>query len=632
MSWSDPAIADRGAFTYDAAGRMTEADNDYSEVTRTYDPAGRLKTDTQNIAGFGSRKVQYKYSQDALLLRMWVADGNGYDRTYAYDDRARLEFIQNTGDGVNWFQYFYDQASNEVKRYNFWNGVSQEYGRDEINRMSWRNVKLGAATIPSEVYRYDEMSRLRMVDREDGKRDRFIPDLYSGQLDIAKYDLVNDANPTKTVDYNWDKAGNRVSVADTGSTTNYARNLVNQYTSVGNNTVTMGGNHEIAVYSGNTYKYIGDGQASNIDSNANHYAVVYDALGRPVKRTLTGTGSIDQTPTYYVYDGDKPILEYKANGNLAGLNVYGKGIDEILMRSDYVVVPAGQRYFYQQNHQGSVTHLTDSTGAVIEKYSYDAFGKTTTTTMTGASYNNRFKFTGRELLPVFSVYEYRARIYHPGLGRFMSEDPKGFDAGDYNLFRYCGNDPVDRTDPMGLDFYQRGGSEGDWSKFNTAIAYMSENREAAAMVRQLRAFNVPVYFNHAFKNGSTVDNGIVFDPTHGQIIPGKGLQSAALILAHEFKHLHDQIKNPEQFAAYRRAGNLRLGGKSPDPANRNEESALKMEKSVATTKREPWRTTAEYRNGTTPQKVESVTTHTIFEAPIGSNIKLPIVVPDPRGN
>jgi hypothetical protein len=32
----------------------------------------------------------------------------------------------------------------------------------------------------------------------------------------------------------------------------------------------------------------------------------------------------------------------------------------------------------------------------------------------------------------------------------MSEDPKLFDAGDYNLFRYCHNDPVDCTDPMGL--------------------------------------------------------------------------------------------------------------------------------------------------------------------------------------
>ena len=33
----------------------------------------------------------------------------------------------------------------------------------------------------------------------------------------------------------------------------------------------------------------------------------------------------------------------------------------------------------------------------------------------------------------------------------MSEDPKLFDAGDYNLFRYCHNDPIDFTDPMGLE-------------------------------------------------------------------------------------------------------------------------------------------------------------------------------------
>jgi RHS repeat-associated protein len=59
-------------------------------------------------------------------------------------------------------------------------------------------------------------------------------------------------------------------------------------------------------------------------------------------------------------------------------------------------------------------------------------------------------FTGREYVSKFGIYEYRNRAYHPGLGRFMSEDPKLFEAGDNNFFRYCGNDPVDRTDPMGL--------------------------------------------------------------------------------------------------------------------------------------------------------------------------------------
>jgi RHS repeat-associated protein len=92
---------------------------------------------------------------------------------------------------------------------------------------------------------------------------------------------------------------------------------------------------------------------------------------------------------------------------------------------------------------------------LLEQYRYDAFGAPTIrdgngTVLGSSAINNRFMFTGREYNATFGFYEYRARAYHPGLGRFMSEDPKGFDAGDYNLFRYCDNDPEDKTDPMGL--------------------------------------------------------------------------------------------------------------------------------------------------------------------------------------
>ena len=41
----------------------------------------------------------------------------------------------------------------------------------------------------------------------------------------------------------------------------------------------------------------------------------------------------------------------------------------------------------------------------------------------------------------------------PELGRFLQPDPKEFAAGDYNLYRYCHNDPVNRSDPDGLEFY-----------------------------------------------------------------------------------------------------------------------------------------------------------------------------------
>ncbi|RZF20638.1 RHS repeat-associated core domain-containing protein [Halobacteriovorax vibrionivorans] len=43
----------------------------------------------------------------------------------------------------------------------------------------------------------------------------------------------------------------------------------------------------------------------------------------------------------------------------------------------------------------------------------------------------------------------RNRNYNPGLGRFMSEDPIGFEAGDFNFYRYVSNQPVRYTDPSG---------------------------------------------------------------------------------------------------------------------------------------------------------------------------------------
>ncbi len=97
---------------------------------------------------------------------------------------------------------------------------------------------------------------------------------------------------------------------------------------------------------------------------------------------------------------------------------------------------------------------------------------------------------------MFGFYEYRARAYHPGLGRFMSEDPKLFvrraglgkapddwsfgtypAEGEYNLFRYCGNDPIDFTDPMG---------EEGWTDKPRVVWALGFNPEKIKQVRQIQ--------------------------------------------------------------------------------------------------------------------------------------------------
>ena len=113
-----------------------------------------------------------------------------------------------------------------------------------------------------------------------------------------------------------------------------------------------------------------------------------------MKRTL------NSTTTYYIYDGEKPILDYKS-GDLTNpaKNVYGKGIDEILMRTDPTVNAAA--FYYCQDHEGSVTHLLNASGNVVESYRYDAFGAPIFynglgTQIASTAYNSRFLFTGRE--------------------------------------------------------------------------------------------------------------------------------------------------------------------------------------------------------------------------------------------
>ena len=99
--------------------------------------------------------------------------------------------------------------------------------------------------------------------------------------------------------------------------------------------------------------------------------------------------------------------------------------------------------------------LRDNGGVVVEKYTYDVFGRPKITAdgqgeHSYSYYGHRFLFQGREYLYELGLSDYRHRMYHPGLGRFLQTDPKGFDAGDMNLSRYCGDDPVDGSDPLGL--------------------------------------------------------------------------------------------------------------------------------------------------------------------------------------
>ena len=166
--------------------------------------------------------------------------------------------------------------------------------------------------------------------------------------------------------------------------------------------------------------------------------MTYDARNRVVSRSVNG-----DTETF-VYDGWKLIEDYDSNGTEDAWYVNGPGADEILTRNPTI----GETSYYTQDGNGNVTTITDAEGNVQERYSYDVYGTPTITDGAGnvlavSGVGNRFLFTGREYISQIGVYDYRNRVYSPTLGRFLQTDPIRFNAGDVNIYRYCGNDPTD---------------------------------------------------------------------------------------------------------------------------------------------------------------------------------------------
>ena len=83
--------------------------------------------------------------------------------------------------------------------------------------------------------------------------------------------------------------------------------------------MTNGNEHEISDYYGFHYTYMRDQELTRVTAQgppALTYDLAYDALGRCVKRAINNT-----TTTYYIYDGDKPILEYNVNNALVNKQV-----------------------------------------------------------------------------------------------------------------------------------------------------------------------------------------------------------------------------------------------------------------------------------------------------------------------
>jgi len=314
------------------------------------------------------------------------------------------------------------------------------YSYDNANRLT--QITQGSSIVS---FTYDVAGRRETLTLPNGV---LIDYDYDGASRVTKITYKKGVTVLGDLTYTYDKAGNRTktggSFARTGipsAITSATYNAANQQTALGGKTMTFDNNGNltgITDASGTTiYSWNARNQLTGISGPGVSAAFVYDGLGRREKKT------VNSSLTEFLHDGVNPVQETSGATVLANI-LPGLDIDEFLTRTD---AGAGVTSNFLTDALGSAVALADSAGTVQTEYTYEPFGKTTAT---GVSNTNPFQYTGRENDGT-GLYYYRGRYYHPGLQRFISEDPIGFRGRDWNLFAYVFNNPLLFIDPFGFD-------------------------------------------------------------------------------------------------------------------------------------------------------------------------------------
>jgi RHS repeat-associated protein len=150
-----------------------------------------------------------------------------------------------------------------------------------------------------------------------------------------------------------------------------------------------------------------------------------------------------QTWTLYDPSTSDPIMDFNGSGSLETRYLWGP--TGIVARES----SGGTVAWYLADALGTVRDVINNSGTVIDHVDYSAFG--TVLDESNPTSGDRFvSFAGLERDTVTGLNLAVEREENPGTGRWDSQDPLGFGAGDPNLYRYVGNTPQLLIDPEGL--------------------------------------------------------------------------------------------------------------------------------------------------------------------------------------
>jgi RHS repeat-associated protein len=443
------------------------------ETRYHYDDKGRLKT----LIKPDGRSLSHEYDHLGRLSRFYAQE---FDYRYAYDHNDRVTTIYDKISKTE-TQRTYDPLSNILEE-RLANGLVLKNVYDQMGRRI-QCILPDASTID---YLYDG-HYLYAVKRGDythtySKRNleaeiiqAILPDAEQLLIErdkLGRYASYHAPYYTAT-DYAYDGQGNLLCYRDSETEYRFAYDDLDQLLSENDHTYhcdslynrlkkdeldyTIDPFCQVNCDGNSTYEYnacgnlISDGVRKyyydSLDrlitvENGNHRTeYTYDPFNRRLSKIIFSNGKTQHLR--YLWDGENEIGIVDEKNSIQELRILGEGLGaEIGAAVLYEI--QGKPYIPIHDHRGCVVVLVDLETKKIEHYRYSAFGEE----LTGNTFSP-WRFASKRVDAETDLVFFGRRYYHPSLGRFITQDPQGFEEGP-NLYAYLKNCPMADLDPYGL--------------------------------------------------------------------------------------------------------------------------------------------------------------------------------------
>ncbi|MBP7496738.1 MAG: hypothetical protein KA792_03645 [Bacteroidales bacterium] len=419
-----------------------------------YDSKSRLIKETDNIDD-QQLSTEYSYNDEYNRL-LNVTYPSGLKTQNSYSDLGYLNEIKRVDNGFSQTIWKAEASNNsEITGYSIGpNGLLQvnktldddfgfsyttnaTYNNNSIQKFSYifepstgnlmeRKRYSGASSLQTETFTYDKLDRLLSIayQKDNNQQQLFNMDYQlNGNIkkkyDVSEKDYVYSKKVPNALEFILESKGDISSMRQ--DVTYNAYNLIE--------TIKEGTMSAEFYYGADELRKMMEMKTGEVTDSTKYYSGNYE-------KTVTAGGATREV-TYIP----------SPNGLIAAFIKDSRDNQQ----------PAGRMFYLLKDHLGSITGLVNESGALVQEFSYDAWGRRrkpdiwTDYTVTEPTLISR-GYTGHEHLDIFGLINMNGRLYDPLLGRMLSPDnfvQSPMFSQSYNRFAYCVNNPLKYTDPSG---------------------------------------------------------------------------------------------------------------------------------------------------------------------------------------